>query len=279
MTLRKEKSIIVYYHDDGDGFGAAWSAWKKFGNKAEYVEINLDKKDIIPEDKNQEIYFLDFCPTERVIKALLLANKKVVIIDHHVSSKSLIESSPENVYGDKNSGAVLSWKYFHSGKKVPKLLEYIEDVDIWKWKIKNTKEILNALFLREKDFKIWNKIAKDLENREKRKKYIEEGAVVEKYKQKIIKKIAGKAEEAIFEGKKAWVVNSPIFSSAIGHILVDDKNTIGVIWSYKNGKIRTSIRSKDTLTDVSKIAEKFDGGGHRNAAGFAVSKKIKMPWK
>ncbi|HDO23744.1 MAG TPA: hypothetical protein ENG99_00835 [bacterium] len=279
MKLKTKKSIVVYYHHDEDGFGAAWSAWKKFGNKAEYVEINYDKKDEISEHKNREIYFLDFCPAEKVIKKLLRTGKKVVVIDHHISSKSLVKSVPEHVYGNKNSGAVLSWKYFHSGKKVPKLLEYIEDMDIWKWKIKNTKEILNVLFLREKDFKVWNKVAQDLEDGKKRKKYIEEGLVVEKYKEKILDKILDKAEKASLEGKKAWVVNSPVFGSEIGGILVKNKNTIGVIWSYRNGEINVSVRSKKKLADVSKIAQKFGGGGHRNAAGFSVSKKIKLPWK
>ncbi len=279
MNPKSAKSIIVYYHHDEDGFGAAWSAWKKFGNKADYLEINFDEEDAVPEYKNKEIYFLDFCPTERTIKMLSRVNKKVVIIDHHISSKSLTESVPEHVYGDKNSGAVLSWKYFHPSKKVPKLLEYIEDKDIWKWKIKNTKEILNALFLREKDFKIWNKIARDLEDKEKRKKYIEEGLVMEKYKEKIISKIVNKAEKVNFDGKEAWAVNSPIFNSEVGDILVNDKNTIGLMWSYRDGEIKTGIRSKDTLADVSKIAQKFGGGGHRNAGGFSVSQKIKLPWK
>lgn len=38
--------------------------------------------------------------------------------------------------------------------------------------------------------------------------------------------------------------------------------------------IRASIRSEDPLTDVSKIAQIFDGGGHKKAAGFSVKGKI-----
>ena len=42
------KKIIVFYHKDClDGFGAAWSAWKKFGNRAEYAAVSPYA---IPED-------------------------------------------------------------------------------------------------------------------------------------------------------------------------------------------------------------------------------------
>ena len=53
------KNIVVVYHGDcTDGFSAAWAAWKKFGNKAEY--LGIDPGELLPtglEDK--EIYMLD----------------------------------------------------------------------------------------------------------------------------------------------------------------------------------------------------------------------------
>ena len=38
-----------------------------------------------------------------------------------------------------------------------------------------------------------------------------------------------------------------------------------------DGRIQYSLRSRDDRMDVSEIAKKFGGGGHRNAAGFETA--------
>ena len=40
------------------------------------------------------------------------------------------------------------------------------------------------------------------------------------------------------------------------------------IFFIKSNKYIYSLRSKDEKTNVSEIAKMFNGGGHRNAAGF-----------
>ncbi|MBR3201754.1 MAG: bifunctional oligoribonuclease/PAP phosphatase NrnA, partial [Mogibacterium sp.] len=42
----------------------------------------------------------------------------------------------------------------------------------------------------------------------------------------------------------------------------------------KNGFTKVSFRSKNT--DVAKISEKFDGGGHTNAAGCTIKKPMNI---
>jgi len=272
------KNIIVFYHDDHDGFGAAWSAWKKFKNKAEYIAINHG--DSIPDLKNKEIYFVDFCPSKSTLVKFLLVNKKVVVIDHHVSVKDVVESVPDYVYSEKNSGAVLAWRYFHPEEKVPVLLKYVEEMDIWKFKMSDTSEVISSLALRDFDFKVWDKMAKDLEDKNKKKGIIKEGKTVLKYKEKLIKQLLKKISKVKIDGEKAFAVNSPsIFASETGNYIVNKKKAIGIIWNYSDGNIKVSLRSKKGMPDVSKIAEKFGGGGHRNASGFAVSSKEKFPWK
>ena len=56
------KLIVVFYHAEcTDGFTAAWAAWKKFGNRADYVPIFH----ITPPPlrlKNPQNYFLYIFP-------------------------------------------------------------------------------------------------------------------------------------------------------------------------------------------------------------------------
>lgn len=157
------KNIVVFYHKNClDGFGSAWAAWKKFGNRADYIGLE-PRHPIIPKIKNKEIYFLDVAPRAAELKNLTLKNKKVVFIDHHISRRDMIGLATESIFSLNNSAAVLSWKYFHYKKQAPSLLKFIEDYDLWRLKLKNTKEFIAALRICDFDFRLWNKIVSDFE--------------------------------------------------------------------------------------------------------------------
>lgn len=272
------KSIVILYHDDLDGFGAAWAAWKKFGDKADYLAVDFGKP-MSAGLKNKEIYVLDFCYSEAETRVLLKNNKKLVVIDHHISQKNIFKILEEYVWDIKRAGCILSWKYFHPGKKIPKLIEYIEDIDLWSFKLENTREIISFLETLSRDFKIWDKVISETENKNKFSEYLGKGKVIADFVEKIIEILASNSENAIFEGKKASVVNSPIFNSELGgYLLKKTKNSVVIIWSLKNGGIRVSLRSFKGV-DVSKLAQKYGGGGHKQAAGFSLDAGEKIPWR
>lgn len=274
------KNIIILYHNDLDGFGAAWAAWKKFGNKADYISIQYkSEKDLLPKGlKNKELYLVDLCFDGDTMKRLLSENKKVVVIDHHIGRKDEVKISTDYLFNIDNSAAVLSWKYFHSKKKIPRLLKVIEDMDIWKFKLPFTRELLVSLDNRNFNFLKWNKIVNDFENAQKRKKYIDEGRAIVKYQNNLIKKIFGYGEKAIFEGHQIFAVNSPILESEIGNYISEKKKIIGLVWSYRNGLFKGSLRNNGEI-NLSELAKKYGGGGHMSAAGFTFNAKIKFPWK
>ena len=82
------KKIIVFYHDDLDGFTGAWAAWKKLKDKAEYIKLGYDTKnyDFIFQLEDKDIYMIDYSLNEREMLRLAQKNK-VILIDHHFSSK------------------------------------------------------------------------------------------------------------------------------------------------------------------------------------------------
>lgn len=275
-----KNTVIIYHKNCPDGFSSAWVAWKKFGNKAEYIAAShpsFPPKNI----KDKEVYMLDFCYSKEHMKNLVSVVKKLVVIDHHISQKEAIKFSTENVFTVKNSGATLSWKYFFPNKKIPKLLLHIEDKDIWTFAIKGTEAYMAMLETIPFDFKTWDKLIKNFENPVKRKSYYEKGLAILGFSKQNIENIALSAEWVIFNNKKCLAVNSPSFVSEIGHILASRAKGIGIIWCKKNGKIKISLRSNGKV-DVSKIALKKGGGGHRAAASFSIDSYgpiIKLPWK
>ena len=276
------KKIIVFYHDDLDGFTGAWAAWKKLKDKAEYIKLGYDTKnyDFIFQLKDKEIYMIDY--SLKAQEMINLASKnKVILIDHHFSSKEKANLLPGSVFDDKHSAAFLSWKYFHNGKKTPLIVLYVEDYDIWKFKLPRSKELTAVLNLCNFNFKVWDKAAKMFQDKNKRKELIKRGQAIIDYQKSLIGDMADKGQEVFFEGCDAVAVNSPILSSEIGNHIYTKTGKIGIVWSYKGKKapkIHVSLRG-DGKINLSELANKFGGGGHKAAAGFAIEGNINFPWQ
>jgi nanoRNase/pAp phosphatase (c-di-AMP/oligoRNAs hydrolase) len=71
-----------------------------------------------------------------------------------------------------------------------------------------------------------------------------------------------------------------MFASETGNALVNKEKRIGIaiVWYSEGGAIKVSLRSTDKF-DVSKLAEKYGGGGHKKAAGFIIKDFKDIPWK
>ena len=273
------KDIVVIYHKDcTDGFSAAWAAWKNFGDSAEYVGIDPDEHSPT-ELVNKELYMIDLiCGDD--LPELLKNNKKVVAIDHHVTNQEIVKLVPDRLFDINHSAAVLAWKYFHGSKKVPRLLNYVEDVDLWNLKMPDTNEISAAMDMLDFSFGNWSRLAVDFENESKFKEYVSRGKIILEYQDKLIERLTTNNLELVeLSGYKVYVVNSPNFSSQIGNILAKKTNSLGIVW-YENsdGSVHVSLRSVGDV-DVSKIAKRFGGGGHKHAAGFRIENCSKLPWK
>ena len=156
---------------------------------------------------------------------------------------------------------------------------HIEDEDLFKFRLAHTREISAMLEMLPHDFKIWDKFLKQVENLKTRKKIIAKGALLLRYKNVLIKDIIqGTARSVLFQGVRTYAVNSPIFNSEIGHKLYTMHPPMAIIWEEKKNKRRFSLRSVKDF-DVSKLAAKFGGGGHKNAAGFQMDITKPLPWK
>ena len=274
------KDVVIIYHGDcPDGFGGAWAAHKKFGDKAEYIGVGhglplptgLDHK---------EIYMIDFAYPVEIMKDLISRNERVTVIDHHVTREESAKLTKDYSYSINHSGAVLSWKYFHNDKPVPELLKYIEDQDLWKFVLLNTDSIGTYLDSLDYEFSLWDQLVEDVEDVEKREKFIEKGKLMLNYQEELLNRIVEESTKMVeFEGYKVLAVNAPHeFSSKIGEMLYTKMPPLAIVWSEGRDGIHVSLRSDGTV-DVSKIAEKFGGGGHKSSSGFSLPPIKSFPWK
>ncbi len=276
-----EKNIVVLYHNNcSDGFGGAWVAKRKFGDKADYIGVfhhNPPPEDLI----NKNVYIIDFAYDSEETKKILEEAKSLTILDHHITAKKVVESVPNHVYDTNHSGAVIAWKYFFPDEKIPIFLKYIEDGDLWRFKLRDSREFFSLLLTMPLDFKKWDELVEDFEDEKKRKVHINHGKMLFEYQQKVIRDLLQEAEEVTLDGQSALAVNSSTLRSQLGNSLVKEGYDIGIIWYHTGrGIIKVSLRSdKEGGVDVGKIAEKYGGGGHKSSAAFIINPGGEFPWK
>ncbi|MDO8490302.1 MAG: DHHA1 domain-containing protein [bacterium] len=276
--MASKKPLIVYHGRCLDGFTGAWAAWKKFGSRADYIALEHAKNpEKLPSDR--PIYFVDFCFPESVMEELVSRNPLVTVLDHHISCKDVATLAQTHRFALDRSGCSLAWSFFHPGKKIPHLVRVIEDNDLYLFKVAHTREFIAIFAGLEFDFKLWNKLERDLENSASRKLYVKKGKDLLEYKQQLIKRMLAGAEKVVFEGYKTYALNATLFhSDAANAIITTHKTAIGITWLYVGGKIKVSLRSNGKV-DVAKLAQKYGGGGHKAAAGFLVPLEMGFPWK
>ncbi len=275
----KEKTLILYHADCPDGFGGAYAAWKKFGDSASYIPVKYwheTPKEVV----NENLYFVDFCYTKEVMDQVIKDAKSVTVLDHHEGVKDVIEGVPNHVYDANRSGATIAWDYFHPGTDRPKLLQYIEDDDLYRFKLPETHAILAYLSVQPYSFEFWDSVAADLDDPTKHNALIARAHIYLDYFNYLVDLSVKSAHPVNFEGHKVLLANSaPIkpLKSAIGHAIAEKMPPFGLVVSVHPNGIGVSIRG-DGSVDVSKIAQKYGGNGHPNSSGFRIPWQTPMPF-
>ena len=144
MALIESNNIdcVIYHADCTDGFGAAYSAWKLLGNRAEYHSC---KHGTVPPDiKGKNVVILDFSFDNSTTKKMIEEAEALLIIDHHKSAMVELHDISNTQFDMTKSGAILAWEFFHPGKEPPKFIRYIQDRDLWKWELEYSKEFSAA---------------------------------------------------------------------------------------------------------------------------------------
>ena len=67
-----ERTIILYHGGCPDGFGGAYSAWKKFGDSAEYIALSRGEEPPVETCTGAKLYFIDFSYPKEIMDQLLL---------------------------------------------------------------------------------------------------------------------------------------------------------------------------------------------------------------
>jgi len=255
---------ILYHANCPDGYGAAWAAWEKLGDNAKYIAVSYNEPvPALPPDARVAI--LDFSYPKEELLALKARIADLVVLDHHESAQRHLQGLPFAYFDMNHSGARLSWDYFHPGEKVPDLVSFVEDRDIWRWALPQSHEFSDGLNSWPMDFQQWELLSRDIDA------VIREGIPITRFKAEFINRVCQRVRTEEIDGHKVPVVNAPYeLASEVCSELLNRNPDAPFVASYYDDQSRNrqwELRSKGDF-NVAVLAEKFGGGGHKHASGF-----------
>ena len=263
------KPLVVYHSPCPDGFGAAYAAWRHFGDDAEYVGAGYG---VFPElnVQGRDVFVLDFSFPRPQLESMRRAANSLTILDHHKTAQEDLNDFPGAIFDMTKSGARLAWEYFHPGQSIPKLQAYVEDRDLWNWALPESTDFLAYLDTLPFDFRAWDDLA-HVSDEELQDILIAGRHMNTKY-DNLAGIMAESAEPVRFCGVLGSKLNgSSLFTSKVGELLYFANGTFALIWRIEKGLLYVSLRAKKGTVDVADMARRFGGGGHSAAAGFKLT--------
>lgn len=251
--------LVLYHANCPDGFAAAWAVWKKFPSA---LFVPVDHGQPLPVDPSgRNVLIVDFSYPKPVLERIAKVASDIQVLDHHVTAKEALDGLSYVKFDLNKSGAVLAWEWAHS-TPVPWLLEYVQDKDLFTWRLPRSREITAALSSYPHDFTVWDTLSRDVLE--------QEGRAILRHEHNLVEQILKGMAWVKFEGEIVPCVQSAILTSQIGEHLTE-KCAFCLIWHDRQGRRYFSLRSREGGADVAKIAVKYGGGGHTHAAGFSIS--------
>jgi len=268
----KEK-VLLYHKNCRDGYGSRWCFERKWGEEMTYIPVSHGSP--LPEGlEDKEIWIADFSYSRDILLDLKEKNRSLTVIDHHLTAEEALKDLSFCHFDMSHCGSVLSWHYCNGpDQEPPLLLKYIEDRDLWKWKMPFAKEIAAVINGSDYSLQLWNDLSDRLEDNQKFSEALAEGSIIIRQDQRKIKEIFSKRHILSILGGEAPAVNSPIYQSELAHMVAEDAGAkYGLAYYFDGTGYVFSIRvGKERDFDVSKIAVQFGGGGHKAASGFKVT--------
>lgn len=290
-----------FYHNDSDGKCAGF--WVhlsvgledlELGYETEFIEIDYRMKFPIETiKKDEQIYIVDFSISPDEMRELLNITKNVTWIDHHKTAIDKYKDFEHEIRGlryDGIAGCMLTYCYIHhmtqrgSGdikpfniemiNEAPFFTQLIADWDVWKFyygdKTRYFQTAFNSYDFEPSSENWW----KFFEENDFESTMIDEGKVMTRYRDNWAKNYLSIGFETMFEGKKCFALNLGMCNSEYFKSLPQDKYDILMPFSFDGDLYKVSMYSK--TVDVSQIALKYGGGGHKGASGFQCEQ---LPFK
>jgi hypothetical protein len=278
--------VKIFFHKkdlDGQCSGGIARYYFETLQEKQVELIPFDYGDEIPKDLKEQdlIVFVDVSvqPFD-VFKKEILDRYDTIVIDHHISLAKTIKENNIQINGIVETGKAaceLAWEYFFD-EEAPRFVKLLSKYDTWQ--NDNKKEWENVILpfqygMRCKSIDPTKEYSYNylIVNWQESTSFINEiiniGKGILEYQQLEDKRMMDHyAFEVEFEGLNAICVNSFRKNSQAFESKYDPaRHDIMIAFNLTKDKIYT-ISLYSTKIDCSVIAKKYNGGGHKKAAGF-----------
>lgn len=307
-TTTPETPVFVLYHGNCyDGFGAAYAAYQAYGETATYFPVLYGKPVPPGIPDNALIYICDFSYPRQTLIDLAKRSKRLIVLDHHKTAKedlADLEKELELITGKNHivrfdmskSGAVMTWEFFFPTRDVPQFFLYLQDRDLWTFKLFKSQEVSTALRMYPMSFSAWRDLIPAVE------RLMQEGEVALKLTNQMVDTMCQQAHLWVFNVVRGDcfaldpeedtgevlsalkknpdvhfvpVANATVFFSEVGNRLLElhpEAKFTAYYLDRADGQRQWGMRSRKDF-DCSAVAKAFGGGGHPQASGFTQQLK------
>lgn len=265
----------IFYHGDLDGHCAGAIAYQYYRKQGMLPELHEAKYGMKLDNINIEPYELviivDFSfQLPGQFQELIETTSNIIWIDHHKTSlEEFKDLDLDGIRRDGTAGCELTWEYFHPTLRVPDVVKFIGDMDVWKWEYPSTEAIIEGLGLIDTrpDSPEWKKMLNPAFNHNE---LLTKGQTCLQYRNNYYKKVADNLSfESEWQGYKCIVCNCAYTGSPIFEGLENMKDYDIWVTFYYNGKhYSVSLYSDKDYVNCGELAHELGGGGHLGAAGF-----------
>lgn len=293
MIDKNNIDIVLYHGSCSDGFGSAFIIWYyyklKFGiqraNELKYIPCyyqikNELEQSFIDSMRNKNVIMSDFSFKYTQLTQIIDVANTFIILDHHKTAQDNLKNIADHmkIFDMDRSGVGITWDFFFPDQPLPTFLAYIQDRDLWTFKLPATNSFVTYFYDQKFDFEFWETFL----NEDVVSNAVIKGQNWSEYQKVMMDKIIKKTSYVIQQINNEYTVvlynNSSEFKSDIGNKMFNSFpiGDFSCVWNYDLYKNETyySLRSTDDRMDVSKIASEFGGGGHRNASGIVFKDMV-----
>lgn len=272
-TNEVSKIVVVAHGKCYDGFGAAWVC-KRMLPAAEIVFASYGEP--VPEilatlQERDAVYLVDFSFPRDIMIELNSRVGFMRVLDHHKTAQANCLELDFCEFDMGRSGAGMAWDYFGPPRPRPKIVDYVEDRDLWRFKLPNSAEVHAFVASYPMEFGVWDVL--DIRLESEFEECLIEGQAILRYDDQKVEEMCHEAQLVQVGEYTVPAVNCPVqFGSKVGHELLElyPDHAFAAYYCYgADGTERWGLRGRDSDDfDVSEVAKQFGGGGHKKASGF-----------
>lgn len=291
-----QRPLVITHGNCRDGFCSKWIASLHFRRPevqaacsapVEYVDGFYGQEP--PDVAGRDVYIIDFSYPRETMIAIANTCRRLVVLDHHKTAQAALEDFPHfdgvAIHFDmERSGAGMAWDHF-MGKPRPWVVNYVEDRDLWRNALDDSEAVSAYISTMAFDFEVWDD---EMRHGNIARAKVAGWHVVAKTRQ-YVAEVRKNAFLVDFEGYTVPLVNAPQYDISellvgmMGEWQLDPLTTfqpqfVMGWWQCVDKRFQYSLRSRGDF-DVSALAKRYGGGGHKNAAGFQCVKPLHlMDW-